>query len=96
MSRGGWYKADDPNNITPFNAWSMPGEACHKISAETQWANEVCSDIQGPESAKRDIQSVIEILLRKISLARNQELCMAWSTLLIQQIMSPNETNSDQ
>jgi hypothetical protein len=51
---------NNPEDFTPFDTWSASGDACHKISTRQQWAREVCSDIEGPESTKHEIQSVVE------------------------------------
>jgi hypothetical protein len=60
MSRGGWFKASKPENITPFDTWAASGEACHRISVQQQWVDDVCQHIKGPEATEKDIKSVMD------------------------------------
>jgi hypothetical protein len=66
MSRGWWFKASEPDNITPFDTWALSGEACYRISTTQQWVDDLCQHIKGPETANRDIKSVIESFVEEV------------------------------
>jgi hypothetical protein len=57
ISRGGWFYADNPNKVIPFDKTECEKMECHRSSVT--WLEEVHMNIDGPDSAKKNIGEVV-------------------------------------